>query len=464
MGHEWKVGDWAEINGARCLVYCVGDLFIDGILQESSLTTWHKLGDEAKYLPECTGWDWEPLKPVEPTARKWEFGDWAHSPEGIVRFFFEKDGGGLCVSKDGRSHCFQFQYLEYLPDCTGFGWNDPVWNPVKPIAPPTGYRLLGRNETVAEGDLCIEVPGMSSHPSWRAAGGKSIGCTAGFRIDSYGIAAFARKVEIVNPIEPPPGYRIIADGVVSDGDMSLQDRGWYYSTAKGKDIAELLDLGAAKAYARKIEQPKAVPPAGYRLLGREEVVADGDLFIKRAPAGNDYDWRTASVDHFGTTVGYLVDIYHIACFARKIEQRSKPIEPPDGYRLVASGEVVVAGDMYFDGCWQDVPKYASAMGKPWDAETQYPICRKIEPKPIDPPKGYRLMKDEETIRHGDMFWQGGAWNQTGERIDLLAEPRISSEPAVQFAKPSLISIVYQCLSFIVMCGFVGWCLASLLWW
>ena len=50
----------------------------------------------------------------------------------------------------------------------------------------------------------------------------------------------------------------------------------------------------------------------------------------------------------------------------------------------------------------------------------------------------------------------------GERIDLLAEPRISSEPAVQFAKPSLISIVYQCLSFIVMCGFVGWCLASLL--
>ena len=47
-------------------------------------------------------------------------------------------------------------------------------------------------------------------------------------------------------------------------------------------------------------------------------------------------------------------------------------------------------------------------------------------------------------------------------LDLLAEPRISSEPAMQFAKPSLISIVYQCLSFIVMCGFVGWCLASLL--
>jgi len=321
MGHEWKIGDWAEANGNRYFVYRVVGSSVFGVM-ESGTPSWD-IACKAKHLPDCTGWGWEPPKPVEPTARKWEFGDWAHSPEGIVRFFFEKDGGGLCVSKDGRSHCFQFQYLEYLPDCTGFGWNDPVWNPVKPIAPPTGYRLLGRNETVAEGDLCIEVPGMSSHPSWRAAGGKSIGCTAGFRIDSYGIAAFARKAEIVNPIEPPPGYRIIADGVVSDGDMSLQDRGWYYSTAKGKDIAELLDLGATKAYARKIEQPKAVPPAGYRLLGRDEVVADGDLFIKRAPAGNDYDWRTASGDSC-CTVGYFVDSFEIVCFARKIEPRYRP--------------------------------------------------------------------------------------------------------------------------------------------
>ena len=285
MGHEWKIGDWAEANGNRYFVYRVVGGSVFGVM-ESGTPSWD-IACTAKHLPECTGWEWEPSKPVEPTARKWEFGDWAHSPEGIVRFFFEKDGGGLCVSKDGRSHCFQFKYLEYLPDCTGFDWNDPVWNPI-------------------------------------------------------------------NPIEPPLGYRIIADGVVSDGDMSLQDRGWYYSTAKGRDIAELLDLGAAKAYARKIEQPKAVPPAGYRLLGRDEVVADGDLLIKRAPAGNDCKWIAATGDCFDVTVGYLVDIYHIACFARK-----------------------------------------------------------IEPKPIDPPKGYRLMSDDETIVLGDMFWQGGVWNETG---------------------------------------------------
>ena len=209
MGHEWKIGDWAEANGNRYFVYRVVGSSVFGVM-ESGTPSWD-IACKAKHLPDCTGWDWEPLKPVEPTARKWEFGDWAHSPEGIVRFFFEKDGGGLCVSKDGRSHCFQFKYLEYLPDCTGFNWNDPVWNPVKPIAPPTGYRLLGRNETVAEGDLCIEVPGMSSHPSWRAAGGKSIGCTAGFRIDSYGIAAFARKIVGDTSDYIEPRYRPFAN-------------------------------------------------------------------------------------------------------------------------------------------------------------------------------------------------------------------------------------------------------------
>lgn len=55
------------------------------------------------------------------------------------------------------------------------------------------------------------------------------------------------------PIEPPEGYRLLTDGIVINGDMALQDAGWYFSTCYGQDIAELLELGAAKAYARKIE-------------------------------------------------------------------------------------------------------------------------------------------------------------------------------------------------------------------
>ena len=194
------------------------------------------------------------LQVEQPTSRKWEFGDWAHSPEGIVRFFFEKDGGGLCVSKDGRSHCFQFKYLEYLQDCTGFGWNDPVWNPV---------------------------------------------------------------------IEPPPGYRIIADGVVSDGDMSLQDRGWYYSTAKGKDIAELLDLGAAKAYARKIEPKPIDPPKGYRLMKDEETIRHGDMFWQ----GGAWNQTGISVSEIPVSVALAKYArYRITAYARKIDT-SDYIEP-----------------------------------------------------------------------------------------------------------------------------------------
>lgn len=36
------------------------------------------------------------------------------------------------------------------------------------------------------------------------------------------------------------------------------------------------------------------------------------------------------------------------------------------------------------------------------------------PKPIVPPEGYRLMTADETIEHGDMFWQG-EWKATGLR-------------------------------------------------
>lgn len=227
MGHEWKIGDWAEANGNRYFVYRVVGSSVFGVM-ESGTPSWD-IACKAKHLPDCTGWDWEPtqamcvnygcamcmnpldggtkcekcgfeLQVEQPTSRKWEFGDWAMTHIGNnLRFVsVDSDGDFMFVEKSGDISAFNAEFLVYLPECTGFDWTPP--SPVKQIEPPTGYRLLGR----------------------------------------------------------------------------------------------------------------------------DEVVADGDLFIKRAPAGNDYDWRTASVDHLGTTVGYLVDIYHIACFARKIEPRYRP--------------------------------------------------------------------------------------------------------------------------------------------
>lgn len=195
MGHEWKIGDWAEYRGARYLVvkaWSRGDCqFVNAYSGSGAVRTFSIGASNIKHLPECTGWDWEPSKPVEPIARKWEFG--------------------------------------------------------------------------------------------------------------------------VNPIEPPPGYRIITDGVVSDGDMSLQDHGWYYSTAQGKDIAELLDLGAAKAYARKIEEPKLVESpcsitdmdsakaksdvvgVGLVLIPWYSILAIGKIFIEGLRYGRD-NWKNGVGD------------------------------------------------------------------------------------------------------------------------------------------------------------------------
>ena len=66
MLHEWKVGDWAESGGNRYLVYKVASLEVYGVLSDHLLTSWFHGDPKIKHLPECTGWDWEPLSPEKP--------------------------------------------------------------------------------------------------------------------------------------------------------------------------------------------------------------------------------------------------------------------------------------------------------------------------------------------------------------------------------------------------------------
>lgn len=159
MGHEWKVGDWAEFDGNRYLVWDVSKDKVYGIPRNGFAMSLAK--EDAKHLPDCTGWCCEEpkAKEVEPAAHEWKFGDWAHSPIGIVRFVCKEDqDGGWCVSKDNLLDCFQILYLAYLPDCTGFDWNHPIWNPVKPTAiqPPHGYRLMNADETIRHGNMFFQ--------------------------------------------------------------------------------------------------------------------------------------------------------------------------------------------------------------------------------------------------------------------------------------------------------------------
>lgn len=132
-------------------------------------------------------------------GHEWEFGDWAEAPWGIVRFIsHRRDLWFLC--KDGSFQPLDGQNVTYLPDCTGFDWTPP--SQVKQIEPPTGYRLLGRDEVVADGDLFIKRAPAGNDYDWRTASGDSC-CTVGYFVDSFEIVCFARKIE--------PRYRPFAN-------------------------------------------------------------------------------------------------------------------------------------------------------------------------------------------------------------------------------------------------------------
>lgn len=109
------------------------------------------------------------------------------------------------------------------------------------------------------------------------------------------------------PIEPPPGYRLIADGILKNGDLSLQHNGWFVSVLEGRDIADALELGAARAYARKIE-PEYRPFANAAELAphREKWLvfsaADGSPSPTRISTYNDVCVWTGS-----SHVGYKYD-------------------------------------------------------------------------------------------------------------------------------------------------------------
>lgn len=58
----------------------------------------------------------------------------------------------------------------------------------------------------------------------------------------------------------------------------------------------------------------------------------------------------------------------------------KPIDPPEGYRLITEGEVILAGDMFLDGEWGFLHPESHPGGKKWNAKLYLPYARKIEPK------------------------------------------------------------------------------------
>lgn len=92
---EWKIGDWAEYAGTRCLVIDVRGQLIDVVRRvgsewEDRFAGIHRSVTNALYdmrvatqidlkpLPGCTGWDWQPEPTYRPFANAIEFAPNAH--------------------------------------------------------------------------------------------------------------------------------------------------------------------------------------------------------------------------------------------------------------------------------------------------------------------------------------------------------------------------------------------------
>ncbi len=72
MGHEWKIGDWAEYKGVRYLCYNVTSdgygvyLVTESAYGKDGHCSLASNDSDLKHLPDCTGWDWKPPKPISP--------------------------------------------------------------------------------------------------------------------------------------------------------------------------------------------------------------------------------------------------------------------------------------------------------------------------------------------------------------------------------------------------------------
>lgn len=192
--------------------------------------------------------------------REWKFGDWADTPEGILRFVSDRGVRWCLIDAFKLLHYVESRYVKYLPDCTGWDWQPP-----KPIEQPPGYRLLLREEMVVAGDKCICPPDIVANRGWRDASGKSIGCSAGWMIDNYGITAYARKIApTYRPFANAAEFEPFAEKWISRSEMGVIKPGaWrpigYCDIGVYPDCTVMTYADAFKAIRFKDGSPFGVP-------------------------------------------------------------------------------------------------------------------------------------------------------------------------------------------------------------
>lgn len=204
MEHEWDFGDWGRsesLNGeivrfVSCPSYGSGHTSgMEYFLRKNGHV---RHLDKVEYLPDCTGWDWQPPKPIEPPEGYRLLADHELVGEGAMRIDgADREPRSWLNGNDGKCEMTVAEFKDEYPSLK-------ILAVCRKIEPPEGCRLLGLEEVVLKGDLrylCNERArnwGVTSYYDG----------TVKEQIEMFkedGVIAYARKIE--------PQYRPFKDHV-----------------------------------------------------------------------------------------------------------------------------------------------------------------------------------------------------------------------------------------------------------
>ena len=261
---------------------------------------------------------------------------------------------------------------------------------VPPIEPGAGYRLLGDNETVEEGDEVYY--GNRWIPSSRA------GYRAGDAFRSVTQThTYRRKMKVkdtgpAKPKLPNLGHRYLEPGeklIPTDQYYDPVAGIWVRTREAGRT---LLDV-AKRVYCRSIEDEGAVtlPGVEYEYLRVGDTIAEGDLYY----SSTEDDWVET------IWRGRQIQTFDCIYCRRKVEAKPK-IEIGEGYVELKPGTILAKGDEFWCmicNAWDPVK---AGIGSPGYLTLVY--RRKVEkPKP-EIGEGYRQLAPGTIREAGDEFW------------------------------------------------------------
>lgn len=165
MSHKWKIGDWVEWAGDRHLVVNVyetaGSRRVDLLYRRNDNVMEVKfrlpVGAQFVHLPDCTGWDWQPPKPIEP-------------PEGyrLIREGGFVAKGDLLLANDGNWYeCLSAGTA--IPGDSETAYARKIEPQYRPFANAAEYEPFF-DKVIARSEMGVIKPG-----GWRPIGYSDIG-------------------------------------------------------------------------------------------------------------------------------------------------------------------------------------------------------------------------------------------------------------------------------------------------